>query len=171
MPPRPRSATTRYRPTSSVPGRKRPSSSELDELGVLLEGGVDAGALTAVVRVTIVSAASDAPHRGQKRLFSGMLSPQDRHASILFVQCSTSSGRLRISQPAPNRALLARRLGAVCRVEILDPAGHHFFFALVTPANGQRRIGVGGIVRTVVVMRGDDQLAALLHAHRLLQPV
>jgi len=42
-----------------------------------------AGALTGAVRVTIVSAANDAPHRQQKRLFSGMPSPQDRHASIV----------------------------------------------------------------------------------------
>ena len=36
-------------------------------------------------------------------------------------------------------------------------ARHHLFFALVAPANGLRRIGVGGIVRAVVVMRRHDQ--------------
>jgi hypothetical protein len=50
-----------------------------------------AGPLTAAVRVTIVSAASDAPHCGQKRLFSRMPTPQDRHENIVFVQCSISA--------------------------------------------------------------------------------
>ena len=67
-----------------------------------------AGPLTAAVRVTIVSATSGAPHCGQKRLFSGMPSPQNRHGVMLFVQCSTSA----VCQRSRNRRQTRRYLRA-----------------------------------------------------------
>ena len=46
-------------------------------------------------------------------------------------------------------------------IEVLDPACHHLFFALVPPANGLPGVGVGGIIRAVIVMRRDRQPATL----------
>lgn len=72
----------RYRPASRVPGRKRPSSND-DEVLMTerLAGGLGDDEI-ASVRVAMASATSEAPHCGQKRLLSGISSPQARHASI-----------------------------------------------------------------------------------------
>src|SRR6185436_2106639 len=87
MPPRPRSATTRYRPASSVPGRNLPSSSEPNETGV---AGLDPD-MASVTRVPAL-ALSDTPHCGQKRTLSEMLSPHDRHC-VIEIHCNAGGAR------------------------------------------------------------------------------
>src|SRR5207248_3103709 len=57
------------------------------------------------------------------------------------------------------------------RVDVLDPARHHLFLALVTPTDRRRRIGIGAVVRTVVVVRSSNQYAALLDVNWILEAI
>src|SRR5258707_5762977 len=54
-------------------------------------------------------------------------------------------------------------------VQDLGPGSHHLVFAPIPPANHLGRIGISRIIRTVVVVEGDDELAASFDSHWILK--
>src|ERR1700730_9515605 len=71
------------------------------------------------------------------------------------------------SRQAEHLLFLVSRLG----VYILHPTVHHFLIARGTPPYDFRRIRIPGIICGVVVVRRDDEPAALLDMKRILESV
>ena len=127
--------------------------------------------------VSRVANAQEKPQRDPRR-HAQIAVAQGRHATVPFLgavqieehrkgRCTVPS-LARVAHAAESKAQLTQvrvqlRLSgsAARRVQVFDPAIHHFHFASFTPAHHLRRIGVQRIVWRVVEVRDDGHARAL----------